>query len=68
MIKKSGIVECLIDVLYNYDYSAFDQNSLNRKLQLKLFYLQAGSQLLVPMIPLGLKETKEIELQEPFKV
>ncbi|XP_023343913.1 rhophilin-2 [Eurytemora carolleeae] len=28
---------------------------------------QAGSQLLVPMIPLGLKETKEIELQEPFK-
>lgn len=28
---------------------------------------QAGSQILVPMIPLGLKETKEIELQEPFK-
>merc|ERR1719308_217062 len=28
---------------------------------------QAGSQILVPMIPLGLKETKEIELQDPFK-
>jgi hypothetical protein len=29
---------------------------------------QASSQLLMPMIPLGLKETKEIEMQEPFRV
>jgi len=28
---------------------------------------QSGSQLLIPMIPLGLKETKEIDLQDTFK-